>query len=139
MAEFWKTPRRAGCLSPWEEAKAYGLKEAWLTMWPDSTHGMNQWIADRLWVAATPQKYHPSAQAVGKLLKKMASDADWFPGKVYGSLGGRPPALSETNKAVIANSTMSLKARGIEPTYALIVAQCPNASINPTTGEAVSK
>ena len=67
---------------------------------------------------------------IGKLLKKMASDADWFPGKVYGSLGGRPPALSETNKAVIANSTMSMKARGIEPTYALIVAQCPNASVS---------
>jgi len=29
--------------------------------------------------------------------------------------------------------------RGIEPTYALIIAHCPNASINPDTGEPVTK
>ena len=34
---------------------------------------------------------------------------------------------------------MAMKQRGIEPTYALIIAQCPNASINPTTGEPVGK
>ena len=139
LATVWSTPRRAGCLSPWEEAKVYGLKEAWATMWPESDYGRNAWIADRVWVGEPPNKQHPSPQAVGKLLKKMSKDSDWFPGKVYGSLGGRPPALTATNKAIIATSTMALKARGVEPTYALLVAQCPNASINPATGEAVSK
>ena len=32
-----------------------------------------------------------------------------------------------------------MKERGVEPTYALVIAQCPNASINPKTGEHVSK
>ena len=29
--------------------------------------------------------------------------------------------------------------RGIEPTYPLVIAQCPNASVNPETGEVVNK
>ena len=72
-------------------------------------------------------------------MKKMSDDDDWFPGKVYGSLGGRPSAVSETNKSLVATSAMAMKERGIEPTYALIIAQCPNATINPQTGEPVSK
>ena len=68
----------------------------------------------------------------------MTADDDWFPGKVYGSLGSRPPVLSETNKSIIAGSAMAMKVRGIEPTYALTIAQCPNASNNPSSGEPVS-
>ena len=63
-------------------------------------------------------------------------DPDWFPGKLCGSgsLGGRPPVLSETNKSVIARSAMALKEKHIEPTYPLVIAQCPNATINPVLG-----
>ena len=39
----------------------------------------------------------------------------------------------------MATSAMAMKKRGIEPAYALIIARCPNASINPITGEPVSK
>ena len=83
---------------------------------------------------------HPSGQAIGQLLEKM-NDDDWFPGKICGSgsLGGRPSALNETNKAVIAKSAMALKERGIEPTYPLVIAQCTNAAINPETGDFVNK
>ena len=86
-----------------------------------------------------PGRKHPSPNAVSQLLQKMSDDEDWFPGKVYGSLGGRPPAVSETNKAIIATSAMAMKDRGVDPTYSLIIAQCPNASINSSTGEPVSK
>ena len=86
-----------------------------------------------------PEKKHPTSEAVNQLIGKMTADDDWFPGKIYGSLGGRPSALSETNKAIVAGSAMAMKERGIEPTYALIIAHCPNASINPATGEPVSK
>ena len=40
----------------------------------------------------------------------------------------------------MANSAMAMKERGIEPTYSLIIAQCPNASPIPkcSTVQAVS-
>ena len=85
------------------------------------------------------RRFARTTAGVKKLIDKMTADDDWFPGKVYGSLGGRPPVLSETNKSIIAGSAMAMKERGIEPTYALIIAQCPNASTNPSSGEPVSK
>ena len=74
-----------------------------------------------MYVQGRPQK-HPSDEAVRQLLIKMADDKDWFPGKVYGSLGGRPSQIPETSKAAMAKSAMALKSRGVEPTYALVIA-----------------
>ena len=81
---------------------------------------------------------HPSEKAIGQLITKMEEDAEWFPGKRYGSLGGRPSVLSETNKAVIARSAMALKQRGVPPTGPFVLAQCPAAARNPNTGEPVA-
>ena len=138
LSQLWKRARRDGCLSPWQQARVYGLCEAWKEMYGDTTYGMATWIAERVHVQG-PGNEHPTSAAVSQLLKKMADDAEWFPGKVYGSLGGRPSVLTETNKAAVATSAMAMKERGIEPTYALIIAHCPNASINPQTGEPVTK
>ena len=138
LCQLWKKARKDGCMSPWQQAKAYGLSEAWEEMHGDRVYGKATWIAERVYVQG-PGRKHPTKEAVGQLIKKMTEDDDWFPGKVYGSLGGRPSVVSETNKSAIATSAMAMKDRGIEPTYALIIAQCPNASINPATGEPVSK
>ena len=139
LSTLWKTGRD-GSLSPWSQAKAWGLKHAWeLTHEKGQTYGLNAWIAERLYVEGKPKK-HPTGQAIGQLLEKMKDDG-WFPGKIGGggSLGGRPSALSETNKAVIAKSAMALKEKGIEPTYPLVLAQCPKAALNPETGDFVDK
>ena len=138
LAQLWKKARKDGCMSPWQQAKAFGLKEAWEELHGEKTYGKIAWITERVYVQGQPPK-HPSNEAVRKLLLKMAEDEDWFPGKVYGSLGGRPAQVPEMNKATMARSAMALKSRGIEPTYALVIAQCPNASINPVTGAPVSK
>ena len=69
----------------------------------------------------------------------MTEDEDWFPGKMYGSLGGRLAQIPGLTKAAMARSAMAMMERGIEPTYALFTAHCPNASVNPVTGEPVSK
>jgi len=104
------------------------------------TYGRNKWIPDRLYVEG-PGRRHPCNAAVFQFLEKVSEDPDWFPGKIggSGSLGGRPSVLTETNKHIIAASTMVLKEKGVEPTYPLIIAQCPNATRNPNTGEAVGK
>ena len=129
-----------GHLTPWSQAKAWALAEVWSEQHGTQTYGRNEWIAQRLYVKG-PGQNHPSNAAISQLLKKLAADKDWFPGKIggSGSLGGRPPVLSETNRRIIAASTMALKARGVEPTYPLVIAQCPNASRNPETGEPVCK
>ena len=138
LSQLWKKARKDGCMAPWQQAKVFGLKEAWQEIHGEKTYGQAAWIAERVFVQGHPQQ-HPTASAVRQLLKKMDNDEDWFPGKVTGSLGGRPAQIPLTNKVLMAKSAMAMKERGIEPTYALVIAQCPNASLNPVTGEAVSK
>ena len=90
----------------------------------ETTYGKSKWIAERVRVQGRGQK-RPSPEAVGQLLKKFDEDDEWFPGKVYGSLGGRPWVISETNKSIQATSAMAMQERGVQSTYALVVAQCP--------------
>ena len=137
LAQLWKKARKDGCMPPWQQAKVFGLKEAWEEMHGDKTYGQLKWIAERVYVQGHPKR-HPNHEAVRQLLEKMATDEDWFPGKLYGSLGGRPAEIPETSKAALARSAMALKKRGVEPTYSLVIAQRPTASINPRTGEPVS-
>ena len=61
LAAMWKTARN-GNLSPWSQAKAWGLKHAWeITHTDGQTHGRNAWIAERLHVEGSPTK-HPFPQ-----------------------------------------------------------------------------
>ena len=46
---------------------------------------------------------------------------------------GAPAKLTRTNRAAIARSAMALKKRGVEPTYARVIAACPKAAVNPAT------
>ena len=94
LAQLWKKARKDGCMSPWQQAKAFGLKEAWEELHGEKTYGKIAWITERVYVQGQPPK-HPSNEAVRKLLLKMADDEDWFPGKVYGSVGGRPAQVPE--------------------------------------------
>ena len=129
---LWKAAR-AGTLSPWSQAKAWGLKHAWELTHKDGTvHGHNTWTASHLYLEGGSTKKRPTGEAIGQLINQM-TDSEWFPGKIMGSgsLGGRPPALSETNQCVIARSAMALKEKGIEPTYPLVIAQCPQCCREP--------
>ena len=75
-------------MAPWQQAKVFGLKEAWKQLHGEKTYGQASWIAERVYVQGHPKK-HPSREAISQLLNKMEEDEEWFPGKVYGSLGGR--------------------------------------------------
>jgi hypothetical protein len=81
----------------------------------------------------------PSRNAVRELLEKMDADEEWYPGKSYQESFGPAPALSAVKRRAIAQSAMALKNNGSEPTYALVLAQCPRAALNPATGEPVGK
>ena len=32
LAQLWKRARKDGCMPPWQQAKVFGLKEAWEEM-----------------------------------------------------------------------------------------------------------
>lgn len=44
LAQLWKKARKDGCMPPWQQAKVFGLKEAWQAMHGDMTHGQATWI-----------------------------------------------------------------------------------------------
>ena len=129
---------KKGRMCPKEQAKAWALREAWRELHGESTYGMCKWIAARVFTVGNPPK-HPSIAAVQQFLDKVIEDPEWHPGKIYGKPAGRPCALTGLKKAVIARSAMALKSAGLEPTYPLVLAQCPLAGINPGTGETVGK
>ena len=81
LGQLWKKARKDGCLSPWQQARVFGLSEAWQEMYGDTIYGKAKWISERVYVQG-PGRKHPSTAAIKKLTEKMAADEDWFPGKV---------------------------------------------------------
>ena len=82
---------------------------------------------------------HPHGYAIKELYEKINADSEWYPGKVYGSVGGRPPVLSRTQVRSLKRTAEQMKECDIEPTYSMACARNPEAVRNPDTGEAVSK
>ena len=82
LSILWKTGK-VGTLTPWSQCKVWALAEAWKIVKPDTVHGRNTWIKDKVEVVTEDKrkKTHPSEQAIGQLLAKMESDPHWFPGK----------------------------------------------------------
>ena len=126
LARLWKGGKK-GCLSPLMQAKAWGLSEA----------GVRQ-----VDIAAKLEKIgggHPTQSAVCKLLERIADDPEWFPGKRPDASYGPAPVLRGAKRKQVAASAMLLKRRGVEPTHASVVSQCPEAAANPQTGKAVDE
>ena len=135
LAAAWTHAKR-GTLTAWSEAKVWALREVYLEAHGGKTYGLNAWIHTRVKKAGGG---NPSPEAIGQLLAKIDDDEAWFPGRRYGSMGGRPKALSETNRGVIARSAMAMKENDEEPTWESVLAHNPRAAINPQTGELVTK
>ena len=70
LCQMWKKARKDGCMAPWQQAKVFGLKEAWKELHGEKTYGQASWIAERVYVQGHPKK-HPSREAVSQLLNKM--------------------------------------------------------------------
>ena len=66
LGQLWKKARKDGCLSPWQQARAFGLSEAWEEMHGDTTYGKAKWISERVYVQG-PGKKHRKNEAVPAL------------------------------------------------------------------------
>ena len=126
LALLWKKAKR-GRLSPLMQAKAWGLSEAGV---PPVE------IAAKLTKGGGGA---PSREAVRRLLERIEEDPGWYPGKRPEAAYGRAPVLAGAKRKQVADSAMTLKRRGVEPTYASVTAQCPKAALNPATGQPVNK
>ena len=132
-------------MTPWTQAKAWALREVWRDerkkQKQKGDHGLLTYVASKLTTKAegNAKGAAPSVAALSQFYNKIDNDKKWFPGKRYGDPPGRPTAITETNKAVIARSLMAYSEKGGEPTYSVAVSLCPQATLNPATGKHVDK
>ena len=133
LQKAW-TEGRQGYLSAWSQAKAWALREVWRDA-GKSDHGLGAYVAGKV-----PKEGggHPGSGAIMKFFARIDADPAWFPGKGEHG-GGRPRALGGRQAAAVARSAMALKSGGAEPTYARVLAACPEAALNPETQKPVGK
>ena len=112
---------RDGNLSALSEARAWALCEVWRDG-GKTDYGMFTFIAGRLKKVGGGR---PTLQAVKQLLERIDGDRDWFPGKSSQQRHGPSSVITPTNQSIVARSAMSMKERGVEPTYSNLVAACP--------------
>ena len=79
LKELW-WGGKAGTMSAQEEARAWGLREAWQEEHGDKTYGMNTWIASKVWKIKEKKKRqeHPTPEALRQLFEKIDNDPEWF-------------------------------------------------------------
>ena len=119
-----------GRLSPWEQARALGLRSASKVIFDGEVR--QTWIAGQL---VKTDGSAPSQPALSQFFAKVDADPQWFPGKHSGARRGPPPQLTPAKRRCIATSAMSQKSKGDEPSVAETIARCPAATLNPETGE----
>ena len=128
-SEFW-TGGRTGTLSRKAQAELWALAK----VNEQYSLGMKQWqMAQEVTKVGGG---HPSQKAVSDLLKAIAVDPDWYPGKNIDEhpRTGRPADFTPQMKQACANAAMAVKREGWEPTAQAVVERCPTAAINPSTG-----
>ena len=133
MGSEWMSGKQ-GSLSPWSQAKVWALLHVRDSMQLELPYSA---------IARSVSKIgggHPTKQAISLMHKLILVDKDWYPGKVTEGAQKRGPKIKFTKgkKRAVALSAMSLKKKGVEPTVAAVVAQCPKAASNPRTGLAFS-
>ena len=110
LQRAWSQAPR-GRLSPWMEAKAWGLREGWRDLHDGSEHGMLTWIAKRVTKGGGG---NPTVESVGKPAKRASKRA-----------GGRTSERASGHQAVSepaseraseqASVRVSERARASEP------------------------
>ena len=127
-----------GYLSPYQQMRVCVLYDVLKEIGDKIPYGLRdgkpncQWIADRVQVSGKGVK-HPERQSIRDIVDKITNDTDWFPGKASGKKRGPAPLLTSAKRRAIASSMMAAKARDLEPSYNLALAQCPLATTNPIT------
>ena len=126
---------RTGTLSPLSTVKAWALCKVYREF-----NVPEKKLYAR--VAAQVEKIgggHPHGYAIKELCQKIDMDTAWYPGKVYGDVGGRPKALSRKQVRSLKRTAEQMKQDDIEPTYSMACSRNPEAVRNPDTYEPVSK
>ena len=129
LRSLWLTAP-PGRLSPWEQARALGLREASQLIFDGEVN--KTWIAGKL---VKTDGSAPSQPALTQFFAKVDADPEWFPGKHSGARRGPLPLLTPAKRRCIAMSAMSQKSKDEEPCVAETIVRCPAATQNPQTGK----
>ena len=122
-----------GRLAPAEQAKLWALRK--VLQKEGGASDQYQWMASQVSLLGGG---HPTRQAVAQFFARVDADKKWYPGKREPGQG-RPQQLTKKKRSIIARSAMSLKRRKVEPSYDNVIAQCPHACVNPSTGRPFSR
>ena len=127
-------------LSGREQAKAWALREVWHEMGRPA-HNLVTFVVGKLRKTknGTPTGDHPTRLAVEKMFRRFDEDPDWFPGKCSEVMTGPKRVLCGPKQTAIVSAAKRLKSEGQEPTYAALIAACPQATLNPKTGQQIDK
>ena len=127
---FW-TSAKHGSLPPSEQAKV------WAINWAMEKYGFKLKQDDICKAVVKDGGGHPTQGAISHLLIRIRSDAEWYPGKNNEQSAKRGPKITftEQRRQAVANAAMALKRQGEEPSAANVRVKCPQATLNPNTGE----
>ena len=110
VLEIAWTKGAVGYLPPWEEAKAWALREVWRSEY-DSEYGLLAYVAGKVVKTGGGR---PSPAAIFQLYAKIDADTSWFPGKRAQERHGPVPVLTGVKRSAIARSAMTMKQKGVE-------------------------
>jgi hypothetical protein len=134
------THASVGRLSPKEQAKLWGLREALKKLNEDEKQ--YEWMASCVHTVVMPGMpvQNPCRQSVRDFFERVDQDVDgWYPGRAFGAKPGRHADMTPGKRKLIATSMMAAKKRGDTASYELAKARCPVATLNETTGSPFSR
>ena len=82
---------------------------------------------------------HPHGYAIKELCQKIDMDTAWYPGKVYGDVGGRPKALSRKQVRSLKRTAEQMKQDDMGARYSMACSRNPAAVRKPRTGDLVGQ
>lgn len=128
LRELWHGGQ-TGRLSPWEVAKALGLREASKVVHDGEVRF--PWIASRVTKIGGG---NPGTGSLHELFAKIDGDPEWFPGKHNGVKRGPQPLFTAVKRRCVATSFMARKkSRGEQPSAETAILNCPKATWNAKT------
>ena len=133
----WWVSGKEGSLSPWSKAQVWALHTI------SEKRGLkitNEEITSLVWKVGSEgeEDGHPTNAAISQLRSVFAADPQWHPGKHEENAKKRGPKVKfdARKRLAVARAAMALKRTGVEPTASQVIARCPAATTNPSTGEA---
>ena len=104
LSQLWKKARQDGCMPPWQQAKVFGLKEAWEEMHGDKTLLLLGMYIDITSLPGFPDHFPPTENREKSDISKM-----WPFWKILSEVPHPPTKLSFRNHKTMTQQIKTLR------------------------------